>query len=114
MAFMESVAEHYPVGTVYVIWDNLNIHHGDRWQVFSRRHGGRFHFVYTPIHASWVNQVEIWFGVLQRRVLRYASFASLEELDAALLGFLEHWNALEAHPWNWTFRGNQPEQRWAA
>jgi transposase len=115
MAFMEAVAERYPVGSVYVIWDNLNIHHGDRWEVFNQRHGGRFHFVYTPIHASWVNQVEIWFGVLQRRVLRYASFASLEELEAALLGFLEHWNALEAHPWNWTFRGSHcPDHRAAA
>lgn len=106
LAFMEAVAERYPTGPMYVIWDNLNIHHGDRWEVFNQRHGCRFHFIYTPVHASWVNQVEIWFGVLQRRVLRYASFSSLEELEAALLGFLNHWNAFEAHPWNWTFRGH--------
>ena len=37
---------------------------------------GRFRFVYTPIHASWVNQVEIWFSILARRVLRYGSFSS--------------------------------------
>ena len=115
MAFMEAVAEHYPTGPVYGIWDNLNIHHGDRWQVFNNRHGRRFQFVHTPVHASWVNQVEIWFGVLQRRVLRYGSFGGLEELEAALLGFLEHWNAVEAHPWNWTFRGSDsPGHRWAA
>lgn len=106
LAFMEAVAERYPTGPVYVIWDNLNIHHGHRWETFNQRHGSRFNFVYTPVHASWVNQVEIWFGVLQRRVLRYASFSCLEELEAALLGFLDHWNALEAHPWNWTFRGH--------
>jgi transposase len=105
LAFMEAVAERYPTGPVYVIWDNLNIHHGERWEVFNQRHGCRFHFVYTPLHASWVNQIEIWFGVLQRRILRYASFGSLEELEAALLGFLDHWNAYEAHPWKWTFRG---------
>jgi transposase len=105
LAFMDAVAGRYPTGPVYVIWDNLNIHHGDRWQSFNQRQGDRFHFVYTPLHASWVNQVEIWFGVLQRRILRYASFRSLEELEAAVLGFLDRWNAFEAHPWKWTFRG---------
>lgn len=105
LAFMEAVAERYPTGSVYVIWDNLNIHHGERWEAFNQRHGGRFHFVYTPLHASWVNQVEIWFGVLQRRILRYGSFSSREELEASILGFLRHWNAFEAHPWKWTFRG---------
>jgi transposase len=108
LAFMDTVAERYPTGPVYVIWDNLNIHHGTRWEVFSQRHGGRFHFVYTPLHASWVNQVEIWFGVLQRRVLRYSNFSSLEELESAILGFLTRWNAFEAHPWKWTFRGQSP------
>lgn len=105
LAFMESVAERYPKGPVYVIWDNLNIHHGERWEVFNQRQGGRFHFVHTPLHASWVNQIEIWFGILQRRVLRYGSFRGVEQLEAALLGFLAHWNTFEAHPWKWTFRG---------
>lgn len=105
LAFMEIVAEHYPTGPVYVIWDNLNIHHGERWEVFNRQHGERFHFVYTPLHASWVNQIEIWFGLLQRRILRYGSFSSPEKLETSLLGFVDHWNTFEAHPWKWTFRG---------
>lgn len=105
LAFMETVAERYPTGPVYVIWDNLNIHHGERWEVFNQQHGGRFDFVYTPLHASWVNQIEIWFGLLQRRILRYGSFSSVDELEASLIGFLDHWNSFEAHPWKWTFRG---------
>jgi transposase len=105
LSFMETVAESYPTGPVYVIWDNLNIHHGERWEIFNQRHGGRFDFVHTPLHASWVNQIEIWFGLLQRRILRYGSFSSAEELEASLLGFLAHWNTFEAHPWKWTFRG---------
>lgn len=105
LAFMETVAERYPTGPVYVIWDNLNIHHGERWEFFNQQHGGRFHFVYTPLHASWVNQIEIWFGLLQRRLLRYGSFRSLDELEASLRGFVDHWNTFEAHPWKWTFRG---------
>ncbi len=55
LAFMATVAQAYPSGPVYVIWDNLNIHHGPRWEAFNHQHGGRFHFVHTPLHASWVN-----------------------------------------------------------
>jgi transposase len=107
LAFMEAVATRYPTGVVYVVWDNLNIHHGKRWSEFSERHGGRFRFVHTPLHASWVNQVEIWFSILQRRVLKYASFGSREALRRAVLGFIRHWNRFEAHPFRWTFRGTR-------
>jgi hypothetical protein len=113
-AFMEALARRYPTGDVYVVWDNLNIHGGDKWAEFSRRHGGRFHFVHTPLHASWVNQIEIWFGILQRRVIRYGEFNSVEELRQRIEGFMAHWNLVEAHPFRWTFRGrfaHHPDQR---
>ena len=50
-----------------IIWDNLNIHHDgpdDRWTRFNAERSGHFEFVYTPIHASWVNQIEQWFSIL--------------------------------------------------
>src|SRR5579871_2118301 len=59
VAFLGRVAKRFPTGPVYVVWDNLNIHRDGldkRWARFNRRHRGRFHFVYTPLHASWVNQ----------------------------------------------------------
>lgn len=105
LRFMEAVAKRYPRKRITIIWDNLNIHSGPQWEAFNRRHGGRFRFVYTPIHASWVNQVEIWFSILSRRVLRYGSFASATELTKAVRAFIAHWNAHEAHPFRWTFRG---------
>lgn len=106
MAFMEELAtEVYDTGEVIVIWDNLNIHSGRRWEEFNERHGGRFSFVHTPIHASWLNQIEIWFGILERRVLRHGSFESSEELRDAVLGFIDHWLESEAHPFHWVFRG---------
>jgi transposase len=105
LAFMEGVATRYPKGDVYVVWDNLNIHHGPRWDEFNSRHGGRFHFVYTPLHASWVNQVEIWFSILARRVLKHVAFASKRELDEAVRGFLRQWNRAP-RPFRWTFRGH--------
>jgi transposase len=104
-AFMEALAKQYPSGDVYLVWDNLNTHCGDKWLEFSRRHGGRFHFVYTPKHASWVNQIEIWFGILHRRLLKHGEFDSVAELRSRVEGFIDHWNRHEAHPFRWTFRG---------
>jgi transposase/DNA-binding CsgD family transcriptional regulator len=105
MRFMERVARAHPTGNVTVIWDNLNIHHGQAWQDFNRRHGGRFRFLFTPLHASWVNQVEIWFSILARRILKHASFPTAEDLVQAVEGFVAYWNDLEAHPFRWRFRG---------
>jgi len=105
---MEAVAERYPTDTVYIVWDNLNIHYdgkADRWMRFNARHGNRFVFVYTPKHASWVNQVEIFFSIVQRKCLRHGSFASKTELRTALLDFVAHWNKDLAHPFRWTFTG---------
>lgn len=105
LAFMESVAAHYPTQIVHVVWDNLNIHHGPRWEEFNARFGGRFHFHYTPIHASWVNQVEMWFGILQRRVLRRASFRDAADLVERVEAFIDRWNRIERKPFRWTFTG---------
>ena len=105
--FMETLAQQSPTGDVYIVWDNLNIHHDgkdSRWTKFNERHGGRFHFLHTPKHASWVNQIEIWFSILQRRVLKYGSFSSRRELNAAVRGFIRYWNR-RRHPFNWKFRG---------
>jgi transposase len=114
VAFMERLAVHHPTGPVFVIWDNLNIHRGDRWKAFNMRHGERFRFVHTPLHASWLNQIEVWFSILARRVLRHRSFRSLTELQARVEAFIAHWNEIESHPFRWTFRGrwrNPPSAR---
>ena len=55
---------------VHVIWDNLNTHiNRERWASFNARDGGRFVFHFTPKHASWVNQIELWFGIFAKRSL---------------------------------------------
>lgn len=106
--FMNAVAKAYPTGTVHVIWDNLNIHYDGkqkRWTSFNRRHGKRFVFHYTPKHASWVNQVELFFSILQRMCLRNGSFRSKSELREAVLAFITYWNREKARPFRWTFKG---------
>ena len=65
----------------------------------------RIRFVYTPRHASWLNQVEIWFSILSRRALKRASFASLEALEKRLFDFIDYFNAVLAKPFRWTCAG---------
>ena len=108
LRFMKGLAQQYPAGEVHIVWDNLNIHFDGperRWTAFNERHGGRFHFHYTPLHASWVNQVELFFSRVQRRVLRFSSFDSVTELGGQVLGYIDHWNRRERKPYRWTFRG---------
>jgi transposase len=102
---MERVATRWPSGDIHVVLDNLNIHKGERWKRFNERHGGRFHFHYTPLHASWVNQIELFFGVLSRRCLRRKSFRSTDELAAHIMAFIARWNAGDKKPFRWTFSG---------
>lgn len=107
-SFMETIAAQYPAKRVFVIWDNLSTHKDGpkfRWKNFNARHDNRFEFVYTPKHASWLNQVEIWFSILQRRVLRIGDFQSVEALETAVLRFIDHWNKYKAHPFRWKFSG---------
>lgn len=63
-----------------------------------------FHF--TPKHGSWLNQVELWFGVLERRFLRRGEFRSPEEFEQRLRSFLDDYNACYAHPYRWTYTGD--------
>jgi transposase len=65
----------------------------------------RIRFVYTPKHSSWLNQVEIWFSILVRRLLKRASFSSLSELRQRILDFIAYFNQTMAKPFRWTFTG---------
>lgn len=108
-AFMDVVAAAYRQPRVHVVLDNLNTHHdtskGPFVSEWNRRHGNRFVFHYTPTHGSWLNQVELWFGILTRRVLRYGDFHSAAELTASVERFIRQWNDGEAHPFRWTYDG---------
>src|ERR687891_570431 len=63
----------------------------------------RIRFVYTPKPTSWLNQIEIWFSILVGRLLKRASFNSIEELHQALINFIEYFNATMAKPFKWTY-----------
>jgi transposase len=65
----------------------------------------RIRFVYTPRHCSWLNQVEIWFSILSRRLLKRASFTSLENLRMRVVQFIDYFNDVLAKPFRWTYTG---------
>jgi transposase len=65
----------------------------------------RIHFVYTPKHCSWLNQVECWFSILARRLLRRSSFLSVEHLSREIIAFINYFNELLSKPFKWKFRG---------
>jgi len=106
--FMHDVAAAYPNKKIKVIWDCLNIHFDGkaaRWTSFNAAHDNRFFFTYTPKHASWVNQIECFFSILQRNALNRGSFVSTDHLRETVSTFISHWNEHKAHPFRWTFTG---------
>jgi len=65
----------------------------------------RIVFHYTPKHSSWLNQVEIWFSILVRKLLKRTSFKSQDDLKTRILDFLDYFNQKMAKPFKWTYKG---------
>ena len=63
------------------------------------------YFVYTPKHCSWLNQVEIWFGILTKRLLRFGNFTSKQDLKEQIEKFITYFNRTMAKPFKWTYNG---------
>jgi len=97
--FMNRVVAAHPGRDLHVILDNLNTHKpkNDRWL---KRHPN-VHFHFTPTKASWLNQVEIWFSILENKALSGTSFGSRSELMAHIDAFIAAYN-VDAKPFVWT------------
>ena len=65
----------------------------------------RIRFVYVPKHTSWLNQIEIWFSILVRRVIKRGNFKSVSDLRDKILAFIEYFNKTMAKPFKWTYTG---------
>ena len=72
---------------------------------FLSEKGHRIRLVFTPKHTSWLNQVEIWFSVLARRVLRRGNFRSVTDLREKILAYIAYYNRTRARPYKWTYTG---------
>lgn len=69
----------------------------------------RIRFVYIPKHTSWLNQVECWLSILVRRLLKRASFTSVEDLRERILAFIDYFNRTMAQPFEWKYKGFLPQ-----
>jgi len=74
-------------------------------QTFLQDESHRIRLVYTPKHTSWLNQIEIWFSILTRKLLKRASFSSVDELRQRILRFIDYFNRTMAKPFKWTYTG---------
>lgn len=88
------------VTTIHLLADNVSVHHGKLVRAWLAAHP-RFVAHFTPVHCSWMNPVEQWFGTLRRKRLRSPNFADLAALQHAIHQFIAEWNQL-AHPFRWT------------
>jgi transposase len=105
LAFMEQVTASYGDQKLHVIVDNLSTHSGPDVTAWLTRHPGvTFHF--TPTGSSWLNQIEIWFGIITRQAIQRGTFASLRILIDTINTYIQTWNQT-AKPFIWTATPDQ-------
>jgi len=88
------------VTAIHLVCDNVITHKGKLVRAWLARHP-RFQMHFTPVHCSWMNQVEQWFSIIRRKRLAVANFPDLGDLEAKIAAFIVEWNEI-AHPFEWT------------
>lgn len=124
--FASHIQMHPPDEAVHYIMDNFSAHyHDDFCKLIAEQSGVEYtplktgierrqwlqsdhkrivvHFV--PFHASWLNMIEIWFGILKSKCLKYEHFFTVAQLCEAIMSFIATWNAFYAHPFQWSYTG---------
>lgn len=104
---LEAIEQQTPshITLIHLVCDNLRVHKGKKVRAWLQKHP-RFRMHFTPVHCSWMNQVEQWFSILQRKRLVAPNFSNLDELEDKLLAFIDEWNQV-AHPFRWTAKSFQ-------
>jgi transposase len=102
MSQVMSLPEYKDAPRVFVIVDNGSDHRGQAAITRLQDAWPNAIMIHTPVHASWLNQAEIFFSIIQKKVLTASDFASLEELAATLLAFVDRYNQT-TRPFNWKF-----------
>jgi DDE superfamily endonuclease len=87
------------VTLIYLVCDNVSTHHGKLTRAWLARHP-RFRMHFTPVHCSWMNQIEQWFSILRRKRLKAPNFADVTDVISKIASFISEWNEI-AHPFAW-------------
>lgn len=105
LKFMKKLDRTYRGKTLHIIVDNLQVHKNKevtKWLEGKRK----FKFHYTPTYSSWLNQVEIWFNILTKDVIKGGIWKSSSQLSEQLIEYVKTYNATRAKPFEWTYTGN--------
>lgn len=106
--FLEKLLAAYPGKKLYIILDNLKTHlHENVRQLLTN---SDLRFVFLPFHGSWLNQIEIWFGILNQHCIKRADFKDKEAGMDAVMKFVDTWDKILAHPFEWKFNVNDLEK----
>jgi putative transposase len=105
LKFLKLIDRKYTNVKLHIIVDNLSVHKNkeiQKWLSNKRK----IHIHYTPTYSSWLNQIETWFGILTRDVLKDAVWQSKQQLIDQLMEYIRFYNLKRAHPFKWTYAGN--------
>ena len=100
LAFLRQLDRAYPEQDLHLVMDNYATHKTPEVKTWLAKNP-RFHLHFTPTSASWLNLVEVWFGIIERQAIRRGTFISVRELMAKIRGFINGWNTRK-HPFIWT------------
>jgi hypothetical protein len=106
LRFLKQVTAACPTGNLHLIMDNYATHKRPEvkaWLVANPRISVHF----TPTCGSWLNLVEVFFGIIDRQAIRRGTFGSVKDLNAKIRAFIDAWNADRAHPFVWTKTANE-------
>lgn len=105
LAFLKQLARNYPDQQLHLVMDNYATHKRAEVRDWLAAHP-RIQVHFTPTSASWLNLVEVWFGIIERQAIHRGTFASVRDLNTKIRAFINGWND-RCHPFTWT---KTPEQ----
>ena len=105
LAFLKHVARAYPDVELHLVMDNYSTHKHATVKAWLAANP-RIHVHFTPTSGSWLNLVEVWFGIIERQAIRRGSFPSVRDLMTKIREFITGWNHRK-HPFIWTKPADQ-------
>ncbi len=105
LQFLKKLAKTYPKKELHIIADNLSVHKHESIKKWVDKNK-RIHLHYTPTYSSWLNQVEIWFNILTKDVLKGAVWHSKQQLIDQMMEYIKTYNNERAKPFSWTYKPN--------